>query len=252
MVRTAAIGGLGEFEHVADPGRRTERRLEVRPLRPKARRPSCEPHETLAPAALRRHELADGQRIEELVGDHDRRAGRHRRRDRRASGSGRPRRRGRPPAASAGRGSSRPGAPRRRSEVGPEPGGAERVRHEGSPPGAELHERERGRAPHRLPDGDGPETDEFAEHLADLRRGREIAARPERIAGRVVVPGAQSHVALDGDRPLLVDQRADMPLEGGHAERDFRQAAASSRRAPRGRSARSPGAPSGARAACPW
>ena len=59
--------------------------------------------------------------------------------------------------------------------------------------------------------------DQLAEHLADLRRGREIAARAERVAGRVIISVAGFHIGLDGDRPFGRDALAKRPLERGHA-----------------------------------
>ena len=52
--------------------------------------------------------------------------------------------------------------------------------------GAEFHQPNRVRRTHRPPDLDAPRADQLAEHLADLRRGGEVAGGAERIAGRVV------------------------------------------------------------------
>ena len=43
--------------------------------------------------------------------------------------------------------------------------------------------------------------DHFAEHLVDFRRSSEVAARPERVAGGVIMRVAGGHIGLDTDRP---------------------------------------------------
>ena len=55
------------------------------------------------------------------------------------------------------------------------------------------------------PDRDEPDADQFAEHLADLRGGGEIAVAPERIPAHVIavprVGQTQCEVIRDADRP---------------------------------------------------
>ena len=59
--------------------------------------------------------------------------------------------------------------------------------------------------------------DDLAEHLADFRRRGEIAARAERIAGRVIISVAGLHIGLDGDRPFAPDAFAKRAFERRHA-----------------------------------
>ena len=53
------------------------------------------------------------------------------------------------------------------------------------------------RRPGALPAVGQRGADHLAEHLADFRRGREIAARAERIAGRVIISVAGLHIGFD-------------------------------------------------------
>src|SRR5215208_6402812 len=80
-----------------------------------------------------------------------------------------------------------------------------RVGHQGAASGTEFDEPHWARAIHGVPDFDGPEPEKFAEHLADLGCRREVAARPERIPGRVIMSEAKAHEALDADRPVMGD-----------------------------------------------
>jgi hypothetical protein len=95
------------------------------------------------------------------------------------------------------------------------------VRHQRSAAGPEFHEGQRIRPPHRAVDVGGPGPDQLAEHLADLGRRGEIALGAEGIARPVVAVNwmaeAESHVAIDADRPVLADQGCDLGSEGRHA-----------------------------------
>ena len=101
--------------------------------------------------------------------------------------------------------------PRRR------PGGTQRVLHHGAAAGTDLDERHFIRRPHRLPHVCRPQPDQFAEHLADLRRGDEIAGRAERGAAIVVavlrIVEAHGHEFGDRNRPRLRDAGADFRLQ---------------------------------------
>src|SRR5829696_7266664 len=113
--------------------------------------------------------------------------------------------------------------------------GSQEVGHEGAAAWPQLDQPDRlGRA-HQAPDLGGPEADQFAEHLADLGRGREVALRSERIAGCVIamlgMAEAQGHVALDREWPLQGDDALDLVEEGRHA--DVGRASASGRVEPR-------------------
>ncbi len=81
----------------------------------------------------------------------------------------------------------------------------------------QLHGRRRSHLP---PHPRRPQSEQFAEHLADLRRSDEIAGAPERIAGHVVamlgVSEAERHVARDRDRPARGDDGAQLGFERGH------------------------------------
>jgi hypothetical protein len=72
-----------------------------------------------------------------------------------------------------------------------------------------------------LPRHVDPDGDEFAEHLAHLRRGGEIAGRSEGFARRVIamvrVEQAQRHVLGNADRPRLRHQGGDLFAQPRHA-----------------------------------
>lgn len=59
---------------------------------------------------------------------------------------------------------------------------AQRVGHHGAAAGAEFDQMHVLRRAHVAPYGRGPEPEQFAEHLADFRRGGEVALAAERIA----------------------------------------------------------------------
>src|SRR3546814_12082565 len=70
--------------------------------------------------------------------------------------------------------------------------GAQRVGHERATPGAEFHEMDGGGTAERQPPLDAPQAEQLAEHLADLRRGAEIARRTERVAPAVIAVAGMS------------------------------------------------------------
>ncbi len=53
------------------------------------------------------------------------------------------------------------------------------------------------------------EADQLAEHLADFRRGGEIAARAERVAGGVIMGVGRTHILRQRDRPGERDRARD-------------------------------------------
>ena len=86
---------------------------------------------------------------------------------------------------------------------------AQDIRHQGPAPRPQLGQhRPRGRAPAE-PGLRQRQPDKLAEHLADLRRGGEIARRPQRVAGGVIaqsrVGQAFGHVVGDRQRPARPD-----------------------------------------------
>ena len=174
-------------------------------------------HQPLAPAALGGEELANRQGIEELVGDEQRRARRHVLepvvpvKGEAGGGEG-----GLLPLPQ-GRARLHEMHDGGRLEVGQDTGRAQQVRHQGAAPRSQLDEAAGGRAAHGVPDFHHPQADQLAEHLADLGRRGEIAGRAEGIAGGVVVPQAQAHVALDRDRPVVGDDLAQGVRERLHA-----------------------------------
>ena len=114
--------------------------------------------------------------------------------------------------------------PHRSAEIRATRAARRHVRHQRAAPRAELDERERAGRP-IAPDLDRPQAEEFAEHLADLRRGDEIARRAERIAGRVVamhrMAEAERHVALDRDRAVGGDEPAQLVLSAASRRGGF-------------------------------
>ena len=83
------------------------------------------------------------------------------------------------------------------------------VGHQRAAAGTQLHQMEGAGAAQPRPCIDAPEPDQFAEHLADFRRGGEIAALAERIAPHVIAEAriAQRlrHEGADADRPVHHD-----------------------------------------------
>ena len=94
---------------------------------------------------------------------------------------------------------------------------AQRVLHHGAAAGPELDDAQVFRRAHLLPDRRHPQPDHLAEHLADFRRGDEIAAGAERIAVGVIavlaVGQAQRHVFGDRHRPGHGDAPADFAFQ---------------------------------------
>ena len=197
----------------------------------------CHADQTLAPAAAATHVLPERQRVEEFVGEQDHRAARHLREHRMPRGR---RCRGRErlalPSAQhrAGLDQVQTGG---RDEFGgdpsPRPPGVGRQR---AASGAEFHQPNRVRRTHRPPDLDAPRADQFAEHLADLRRGGEVAGGAERIAGRVVAVFRMSerfgHVVGQAQRAALGDSPAQQRRQLRHAAERRRRAARSTNHRP--------------------
>ena len=159
-------------------------------------------------------ELADGEGVEELVGDEEERAGRQ---VLEPVGPARPPGRAAACAArSAGlvstsqssAASRKPGwrpAARRASRISvPRPGpSSARMKGPGPPlVGPGLRE---------------PEADELAEHLADLGGGGEVAGRPEGIAGGVVAGEAGRHPGVEAEGGVFEAGRRSAAK--GHARR---------------------------------
>ena len=200
-------GGRRPFEHVAWTQRVAETLFRLG-AKAEDQAISVDAHQPLAPAALGGDELANRQRIEELVGDEKRRARRHVLEPvvpfKGEAGGGEggllplPQGRARLDEMHGGG----------RLEVGQDTRRAQQVGHQRAAPRSELDEAAAGRAAHGVPDFHHPQADQLAEHLADLGRRGEIAGRAEGIAGGVVVPQAQAHVALDRDRPVEGDDLA--------------------------------------------
>ena len=132
---------------------------------------------------------------------------------------------------------------------------AQHILHQGAAARPDLGERRRGSGrPARLPGADQPDADQLAEHLADLRRGDEVAGAAERLARRVVAvlrdrTGRAPCSRRRESGPLRLDQpRRSVALERRHARR-WSAASCRPRRQP---SPRRRPAPSDATAPCPW
>ena len=172
---------------------------------------------TLVPAIGAHHRLVDRQRIEELVGEHDQRTVRH------LLDRAMPRHRH---VGEAQRLALQ--ALQRRADFDhvQGDGGAEarhhlcdpqNVAHHGAATRPELHQVEAARRSHCPPHGGRPQPHQFAEHLADLRRGDEIAPRAERIPGGVIAAlgmgQAKFHIWRHRDRTAALDAPANFHLE---------------------------------------
>ena len=171
------------------------------------------PDHPLAPALPGAHELADRQRVEELVRDDEKGAGGNVL-DAVVPGDG---------AGGVGQAGAlfqpQDGAgfhqidPQRGQEGRPEGGDPQDVGHQRAASGTQLHEPHRiggaGRVPHRQQPG----AYEFAEDLGDVRRRDEIASGAERnprgVVAVVRVAQAARHVVGDGDRPGFGDLRGE-------------------------------------------
>ena len=99
--------------------------------------------------------------------------------------------------------------------------GADHVLHQRAATGADLGDRHWQGFSARPPRLDEPDGDKFAEHLADLGGGDEVALGAERLARRVVavvgVEQADRHVVRDRDRSGGADQAGDLFAEAVHA-----------------------------------
>jgi len=89
----------------------------------------------------------------------------------------------------------------------------ERVGGQGSAAGAELDVGNVAKLARSRPGVGETGADKLPEHLADLRRCREVAARAQRIAGRVIISVAGFHIGFDRDRALGLDSPPQGPLE---------------------------------------
>ena len=163
--------------------------------------------DTLLPGAVDPLELPDRQRVEELVRNDQRRAGRH----------------GLEAFVPSGVGVSKRGGLRRaqafvrlhkvqidgvaKGRHGPR--GTQRIGKEGTAAGAELDEAHPLRLSHGLPHHHAPKSDQLAEHLAHLGRGDEVAARADGPAAAVItVLGkmeAKLHVGVNADGPVAAN-----------------------------------------------
>ena len=180
-----------------------------------------------------------------------------------------PRRRRAPPAAPrAGAGWSRPDAPAPPRRNAGRMRAVRRMSAISVPrPGPSSARTKGAGAPIRSQAATAQSADQLAEHLADLRRGDEVAAAAERLAAHVVaelgVAEAGGHVVGDGDRPVggsaeSAPRGARRLLGGAGVDALARHVAAcgalSARRAAREtRSAADAGErSSGSEGACPW
>ena len=209
---------------------------------------ATEGDQAFAPAFGALFELADRQGVEELVGDQQQRALGHlvqalvpTRRE--VAGAGRQ-------ALSLSRAKLRAELYQMQIERAVEPGhqagGAQGVDHQRAATRPQLDQAQRLRAAHALPGVGAPEADQLAEHLGNLRRGDEVAAGAEGVAGHVIavfrVRERLGHVVGHGDRPEACDP-GDEPLakrgQGTNlaSPRGFRRACAAPRSRGRGRSA---------------
>ncbi len=174
--------------------------------------------DALAPVVSAAHELADRERVQKFIGDEQHRAARHVRQIIVPPGRRAQRlflRRAQHRAALDQM------QPRGAREVRHKPRGAERVLHQRAAARPELDQQNRiGRA-HPLPQIDAPQADQLAEHLADLWRGDEIAARAQRIARRVIAPARMEqrllHEGCDAERPRGGDAPGEMRHQLGCA-----------------------------------
>src|SRR5260370_5683713 len=91
------------------------------------------------------------------------------------------------------------------------------MRHQGAAAGSQFDQSQHGWRTDRLPYRRRPQPEQFAEHLAHLGRGDEIALAHERIARNVIavlgMRQAQLHVTPDRHRPGRLDELLDFGLE---------------------------------------
>ncbi len=97
--------------------------------------------------------------------------------------------------------------------------GADGIAHERASPRTELDQINRARRPHCTPGNGGPDADQLAKDLADLRGGREVAGRaddgPAAIVAVLGVVKAGAHVGFDGDRTLAPNAFREVHCEPG-------------------------------------
>src|SRR5215468_69038 len=105
------------------------------------------------------------------------------------------------------------------AELRRRPGGAQGVHHHGAAAGTELDQRDRVGRSYRLPHIGGPQADQFAEHLTDLRRRDEIAGPAEWSAAVVVavlrIVEAYLHKLGNRDWSYPCDAPANFHVERG-------------------------------------
>ena len=201
-LRGAQIFGNG-LGHRAGPGHKGERA----PL---------QPDHALAPALGGHHQLANRERVEEFIGEQQKRAILRQRVDRIVKL--------RPGQSAALDLAQRFGA-LDKMHLGPQTlagHGAQRIL--GQRPAARPQfdiDRIAG-ASRAHPDIRQPQTRHFAEHLADFGRGGEIAPtrfawRPQRVAGGVIARVAFAHIARNRHRPVAFDQAAEDARKLGSA-----------------------------------
>ncbi len=161
---------------------------------------ALQPHQPLEPAIGAAHQLVHRQGIEELVGDDEQRG---------ILGQG-----GKIVVVVAGGEGLALEPPQRRRGLDEmdlrgkaiATGAAERVPGERAAPRAKLDIVDVLAALHPHPQVSQPQADEFAEHLADLGRGDEVALGAERIAAGIVARVAFAHELGQADRAGLADE----------------------------------------------
>ncbi len=94
-------------------------------------------------------------------------------------------------------------------------GGAQKVAHFHTATGAQLCQDDRVAPSCPLPQLGAPQPDQLAEDLADLRGGREVAFRADRVAPRIVaacrVMQRHCHVGRNRERALSANPPGDLP-----------------------------------------
>ena len=101
-------------------------------------------------------------------------------------------------------------------------GGAQQVAHQHAAAGPQLCQEYRIRPADPLPQIGTPQPDQFAENLADLGRGREVARRSDRVAPRIV-PGlgvVQRHGHVGGNRQRALGANPPDDLVGDFLAHD--------------------------------
>ena len=175
-------------------------------------------HDSLPPAVADALELADRQRVEELVGDDQQGAARHRLEFVVPCGPG---------ARQAGALRRAQGAVRfdqMQADGVTEPRnaarGAERVGEERAAARPQFDEADARRPAHAPPQDRTPEADQLTEHLAHFRRSDEIPRaadpRPAPVIAESRMRQAEAHVGGDAERPVAPDTRPERRRERGH------------------------------------